>query len=80
MPSCITPNVSKKGMSDRCSCRKLQQAVDNHMYIWGLFLQLQEDVRELCMAEVQGYVSELSPRLYEAPAAAPTVYAELTPA
>ncbi len=59
---------------------QLQQAVDNHKYIWGLFLQLQEDVRELCLAAVQGDVSELSPRLYEAPAAAPTVYAELTPA
>jgi hypothetical protein len=32
---CITPNVTKKGMSDRCSCRKLQQAVDNYIYIWG---------------------------------------------
>jgi hypothetical protein len=80
MSSCITPNVSKKRMSDRCSCRKLQQAADNHIYLRGPFLQLQEDVRELCLAAVQGYVSELSPRLYEAPAAAPTVYAELTPA
>jgi hypothetical protein len=80
MSSGKTPNVSKKRMSDRCSCRKLQQAVDNLKYIWGLFLQLQEDVRELCLAAIQGDVSELSPRLYEAPAAAPTVYAELTPA
>ncbi len=32
---CMTPNVTKKGMSDRCSCRKLQQAVDNYIYIWG---------------------------------------------
>jgi hypothetical protein len=76
----MTPNVSKKRMSDRCSCRKLQQAVDNHIYIWGLFLQLQEDVRELCLAAIQGYVSELSPRQHEAPVAPPTVYAELTPA
>jgi hypothetical protein len=58
----------------------LQPAVDNYIYIWELCLQLQEDVRELCLAAIQGYVSELSPRLYEAPVAAPTVYAELTPA
>ncbi len=32
---CMTPNVTKKGMSDRCSCRKLLQAMDNDIYIWG---------------------------------------------